>query len=227
MRMPLQRCLILVLLWLMAGPSMDAGISAATSNVPASLEMPENASRQPDHDSWAAALWRPHSYSTDPCPTDFEAQVVVLINEERIGHGLPPLLIDARLQNAARRHSGDMALTDVFSHVGSDGAHSWDRASQEGYDWTTFGENIAAGQSTPEQVVGDWMASTSGHRELILDSTKEHIGVGFVYLDDGVSGDWDHYWTADIGATDQARLAPPLACDPSALRVFLPFITTP
>ena len=223
--MPGRRNLILLLQGLVAWPLLIAGVFAFEAQSAIPLESPTNAGNRWEGD--VPSPWRPFSYSTDPCPSDFETQVVVLINQERAAVGLPPLRIDTRLQNAARRHSEDMAVHDFFSHTGSDGTKSWDRATQEGYIWTSFGENIAAGQTTPEQVVAAWMASTSGHKELILDNTKEHIGVGFVYLDDGNPVDWDHYWTADIGATDEDRLAPPLVCDPSALQVYLPLIVAP
>ena len=52
--------------------------------------------------------------------------------------------------------------------------------------YKSAGENIAMGQSTPEQVVKAWMNS-SGHRANILNKNYTHIGVG--YVKDG------HYWT--------------------------------
>lgn len=47
------------------------------------------------------------------------------------------------------------------------------------------GENIALGQTTPEQVVEAWMNS-EGHRENILNQSYTHIGVG--YVSDGTIG---------------------------------------
>ena len=55
-----------------------------------------------------------------------------------------------------------------------------------GISYKSAGENIAMGQTTPEQVVQAWMNSP-GHRENIMNSSFTHIGVGYV-----ASG---NYWT--------------------------------
>jgi uncharacterized protein YkwD len=56
----------------------------------------------------------------------------------------------------------------------------------------TAGENIAAGQTSPDQVMTSWMNS-SGHRANILNSSFGHIGVGIVKNSAGTI-----YWTQDF-----------------------------
>ncbi|NJK63738.1 MAG: CAP domain-containing protein [Synechococcaceae cyanobacterium SM2_3_1] len=51
------------------------------------------------------------------------------------------------------------------------------RATAAGYAWIALGENIAQGQTAPEQVMQSWMAS-EGHRSNILNPVFEEIGVG-------------------------------------------------
>ena len=49
------------------------------------------------------------------------------------------------LQNAAKRHSEDMALRDFVSHENPDGATFVDRVVAEEYPVAALAENIAAG----------------------------------------------------------------------------------
>lgn len=50
-------------------------------------------------------------------------------------------------------------------------------------------ENIVAGQSSPQEVVNDWMNSP-GHRGNILDEDFTELGVGYYYG----SGPYRYYW---------------------------------
>lgn len=52
------------------------------------------------------------------------------------------------------------------------------------------GENIAAGQSSPQEVVEDWMNSP-GHRANILDESYTALGVGYYYNSSGL---YRSYW---------------------------------
>ncbi|HET6514626.1 MAG TPA: CAP domain-containing protein [Thermodesulfovibrionales bacterium] len=139
------------------------------------------------------AQWSPaHAWM---CPTAVEEEVVALINQERQNNGLPALVLDVRLVEAARLHSQDMASNNFFSHTGSDGSDFTTRIDNSGYFWYTAAENIAAGYSTAAAVVNGWMNSP-GHRANILNSSMRDIGVGYAY--DALST-YGHYWTADFG----------------------------
>ena len=48
--------------------------------------------------------------------------------------------------------------------------------------YAAWGENIASGQASPEEVMKAWMDSP-GHRANILNSKFQYIGVGFLYDD--------------------------------------------
>jgi uncharacterized protein YkwD len=112
---------------------------------------------------------------------DFESDVIDLVNAERAAQGLHPLSYDHRLAVAAGDHSEDMGLQGYFSHTSLDGQTVADRITDAGYSYNTYGENIAAGYSTPEDVIDGWMSSP-GHRANILNSNFRDIGVGYVYL---------------------------------------------
>ena len=126
-------------------------------------------------------------------------EVVALINAERTQAGLGSLRVNSQLEQAAQNHSNSMALDDFFSHTGSDGSSPFDRIAYTGYQYSAAAENIAAGQSTPEDVVQAWMGS-SGHRANILNGDLTEIGVGYEYLaNDTGAVNYNHYWTNTFG----------------------------
>ena len=113
----------------------------------------------------------------EPQSNSFADEVVRLTNIERARFGLAPLTINLTLQQVAQDYSSTLAFGDFFSHTGLDGRLPWDRAQDAGYNYQVIGENIAAGQLTPEQVVNDWLESPS-HRANILNASFEEIGIG-------------------------------------------------
>ena len=132
---------------------------------------------------------------------DFEAEVLQLTNAFRADNGLDPLTVDPRLNEAAEAHSQSMAEEDFFSHTGLDGSSPGDRIEDAGYtNWSTWAENIAAGQPEPEDVMEAWINSP-GHRANLLNPNLEDIGIGYVYLEnDTGSVNYNHYWTQNFGA---------------------------
>ncbi|WP_435971982.1 CAP domain-containing protein [Streptomyces sp. Qhu_M48] len=128
----------------------------------------------------------------DQGQTSAADQVVALVNAERAKAGCGPLTANATLTRAAQGHSEDMAARDFFDHTNPDGAGPGERVTAAGYPWSTYGENIAMGQSTPEQVMDSWMNSP-GHRANILNCDFKEIGVG-------IHSSGGPYWTQVFGA---------------------------
>ncbi|MEV6028044.1 sigma-70 family RNA polymerase sigma factor [Streptomyces sp. NPDC052036] len=126
-------------------------------------------------------------------PTGTVAQVVALVNKERAAAGCGPLTENGLLEQAAQAHSDDMAARNFFAHTNPDGADPGQRITAAGYRWSTYGENIAEGQQTPQAVMDSWMNSP-GHRANILNCSFKEIGVG---VHRGSGGPW---WTQDFGA---------------------------
>ncbi|MCA1010344.1 CAP domain-containing protein [Halobacillus halophilus] len=116
----------------------------------------------------------------------FERQVVELTNQERAKQGLAPLTLDTELSGVAGDKSLDMQKNDYFSHTSPTYGSPFDMMKDYGIDYRTAGENIAMGQTSPEQVVEGWMNS-EGHRKNIMNPDFTHIGVG--YVENG------NYWT--------------------------------
>lgn len=124
--------------------------------------------------------------STDPTVTEYEQEVIRLVNEKRASNGLKALNYDWELSRVARYKSQDMRDNNYFSHTSPTYGSPFNMIKNFGLSYKTAGENIAKGQRTPSQVVNSWMNS-QGHRENILNPSFTKIGVG--YVSDG------HYWT--------------------------------
>jgi uncharacterized protein YkwD len=124
----------------------------------------------------------------------FETRVLELVNQERAKLKLPALKAQSQLAAAARAHSADMACSNYFSHTGLNGSTAASRITQQGYKWSAMGENIAAGSSTPEGVVQQWMNSAP-HKANILSPNYTDIGVGYAYSS---ASTYKHYWTLDF-----------------------------
>ena len=119
----------------------------------------------------------------------FEQEVVDLVNQERAKAGLKALSSDWELARVARFKSEDMRDNKYFSHNSPTYGTPFQMMKSFGINYMSAGENIAAGQATPEAVVKAWMNS-SGHKANILSSSFTHIGVGYAK-----GGSYGHYWT--------------------------------
>ena len=123
---------------------------------------------------------------TDDSVSDYEKEVVNLVNEIRKEYGLSELTLNTELSAVARTKSQDMKDKQYFSHTSPTYGSPFDMMKTFGISYRTAGENIAMGYRTPEAVVDGWMNS-EGHRANILNSSYKEIGVGYVS-----SG---NYWT--------------------------------
>ncbi|MEV6180302.1 CAP domain-containing protein [Streptomyces sp. NPDC052015] len=143
----------------------------------------------------AAASGQPTAPSSASTPTAAApastavARVVTLVNSERSKAGCSAVTLNAKLSQAAQAHSADMASHKNMSHTGSDGSDAGERITRAGYNWRTYGENVAYGYSTPEKVMAGWMSSP-GHKRNILNCTFKEIGVGLAQP--------GNYWTQNF-----------------------------
>jgi len=118
--------------------------------------------------------------------SSFVSEVVRLVNIERAKLGLSALEESSRLHDVANIRARE--IINTFSHIRPDG-NPWHTAlAESGITYRTSGENIAAGQKTPAEVVESWMNSP-GHRANILNEEFHQIGVGYAS-----GGTYKHYW---------------------------------
>ncbi|MCZ6602457.1 MAG: IPT/TIG domain-containing protein [Planctomycetota bacterium] len=131
--------------------------------------------------------------SPDPAVLSMEVRVFDLINQERAIVGRPPLIHDPDIRLVSRAHSEDMRDRGFLKHVNPDGDNHRDRLDAAGILYTQSGENIGWNQNAgdPAQfVVDQWMASTDGHRELLLDTSN----IGYSLTGVGVSRNTSAGW---------------------------------
>jgi uncharacterized protein YkwD len=83
---------------------------------------------------------------------------------------------DDTLEMAAQNHSNDMNEHDNLSHTGSDGSNPGERINAVGYEWSTYGENVAVGYSSEEDVIEGWLDSP-GHCRNIMNGNVTEMGV--------------------------------------------------
>lgn len=127
----------------------------------------------------------------DASQGDYASQVVALVNAERAKYGLSALKVDSRVQQAAQVRAKETVQS--FSHTRPNGSSFSTALTEAGVSYTRSGENIAYGQSTPQQVVQAWMNSP-GHRANILNENFTTIGVG--YTVSGGTAYWAQLFTA-------------------------------
>jgi len=104
-------------------------------------------------------------------------EVLELVNEARGEAGLPALELDPRLCQAAQVRAGECAIS--FSHTRPNGAKYLTAMTEVGLNPGYSGENVAAGHTSPEQVVHSWLMS-QGHRANIMSEHYTKLGVGLV-----------------------------------------------
>ncbi|MGQ3478479.1 CAP domain-containing protein [Paenibacillus sp. TY11] len=110
--------------------------------------------------------------------SQFAAEVVKLVNNERSQKGLKPLTSNAKLTEVALVKAKDMSTNNYFSHTSPTYGSPFDMMKKFGVTYTYAGENIAMGQKTPQEVMKAWMNS-QGHRENILKTEFTQIGVAY------------------------------------------------
>lgn len=110
---------------------------------------------------------------------DSDAQeVAALTNRERAKKGRSLLRYSEQLSQAANVRAQE--ISEKFSHTRPDGSDNVTVMEELGLGYSYFGENIAFGPVSPEEVVGAWMDSPS-HRTNILRGGFNCIGVGIAY----------------------------------------------
>lgn len=112
------------------------------------------------------------------------------MNVERAKEGLAPLGTYSSLTAAAQMRAPE--IVQLFSHDRPDGSSCFTALHETGASSGayTYGENIAAGNSTAAATVQQWMNSP-GHRANILNPNFTHIGVGYAYEPGST---YRHYW---------------------------------
>lgn len=118
-----------------------------------------------------------------------EQKVIDLTNEFRQSHGLPALTSNWQLSRVARIKAEDMRDKNYTVHISPIYGPPLDMIQAFGITFQTVAENIAGGQTTPEEVVSAWM-NHPPHRDNMLNSKLRLIGIGYAQ-----GGSYGHYWS--------------------------------
>lgn len=115
---------------------------------------------------------------------DLEAEMLRLVNKERIAAGLGALAPDPELTEVARRHSADMFARGYFAHDTPEGRDPFDRMRAADVRFLTAGENLALARTVPIAHTG--LMNSPGHRANILRPEFGRVGIGI--MDGGMRG---------------------------------------
>ncbi len=105
----------------------------------------------------------------------FADEVIRLTNIEREKAGLSPLAKRNDMCEVAQIRS--IEISEYYSHFRPNGEICFELVKEKGIRFNSLGENIASGQTTPEQAVREWMNSPT-HKDNILTPNFTGIGVG-------------------------------------------------
>lgn len=117
-------------------------------------------------------------------------EVLRLVNVIRAEVGVSPLVLDDKLCAAANMRAIEMDYADYFQHSRANGESCFTVLDYFGINCFYSGENIAAGHSSPAQVVEAWKNSP-GHYANMIRENYTKLGVG--YSSAGI-GSYGRYW---------------------------------
>jgi len=187
-------------------PSAAAAMAAIKNRYCRTLVQPEFTRIGVSHDAatWKIILAQPLLSPTLGTSEEAGRKVLELVNAARstprvCGNQRYPaarrLSWNDKLAKAALAHSSDMAKRNYFQHKDHSGGTVVERARHAGYRWRLIGENIAAGQGSPQEVVTGWLSSP-GHCANIMN--PDFAGMGAAYATSQTS-DAGIYWTQVFG----------------------------
>lgn len=99
-----------------------------------------------------------------------------------------PVTWNGLLEKAAYDFSVEMKTKNFFSHTSPDGSTPGSRLDAVGYNWNTYGENIAQGYMDEQSVILGWLNSP-GHCKNMMNGNFREMGIGKA----------GNYWTMELG----------------------------
>lgn len=153
-----------------AGPKQAAPLptpSVAKSSTPKATTTPKSAPRP-------AVVPLPAKSQAGPEIT--AANIIVLVNDERIDAGLQPLKENPTLDAIAAAKLADMEAKGYFAHYSPTGTGPRDWLLNGGYNYQWGGENLARYYHSSQETVAAWMLSPL-HKANILKPEYTETGV--------------------------------------------------
>lgn len=94
-------------------------------------------------------------------------------NQTRQSMGLPVLVENQKLDQAAQLKAQNMVINNYFGHTSPQGITPWFWFLQAGYNYKYAGENLAIGFFDSEEVYNAWLNSPSHKANIISPNYKE------------------------------------------------------
>ena len=149
-----------------------------------------------------------------------ESAMLARINELRAQAGQAALTRDARLDEAAARHSAEMAARDVLEHVSEGSGTPADRVRAAGLDIQEIAENVAMHTSAAEAQSA--LEGSDAHLTNMLNPRFTHVGLAAVR--DGAG----FYVTQVFGRVEPTAPEAATSGDAAAVpQVVIPPVTAP
>lgn len=117
--------------------------------------------------------------------TGLEAEALAKVNQIRLANGLSEVKYSASLEGASSIRVNE--ITEKFSHQRLDGSDFYTVDSS-----SVWGENLAKGYNSADEVVDAWMASPS-HRANILSANYNTCAISTT------TKDGKTYWAQEFG----------------------------
>ncbi len=118
-------------------------------------------------------------------------------NQERAKYGLPALKQRDDLTQIAMQRAKDISEWYDPEHYRPNGEKWYQMLYRQDMYYGHMGENIAAGQTTPEEMIEAWMNSPV-HRKNILTDDYDYLGVGFYFVEYDEDQLFHYYWVQDF-----------------------------
>ena len=120
--------------------------------------------------------------------SEYATEVTNIVNQYRTEAGLAPLNLSPSLCEAAEVRAAE--LLSSFSHTRPNGQECFSALDGLGIPYGYAGENIAAGQKSPSEVMNSWINSP-GHKKNIMNPNFTNIGIACYY---DASAPYSYYW---------------------------------
>jgi uncharacterized protein YkwD len=122
---------------------------------------------------------------TQPCRAEdfyirtIETDMVAMINEIRAAYELAPLTQNFEATRVARYKSEEMQRLGYAGHYSPVYGSPADMLSRFKIPFETVGENIAAGDARPWEVVYEWLSRPAYNANILCAGYRE-LGVGYI-----------------------------------------------
>jgi uncharacterized protein YkwD len=142
-----------------------------------------------------------------------EQELLRLVNQERVGAGLPEFHLDPKLVDAARAHSALMAQHKKMAHDFDGEATLSQRIAATGLRFNAVAENVSAvwplDQPDPAEVAHRGLMGSPPHRANILNRDYNQIGIGVAREGDTfyTTEDFAHAFPASTPADIEKQVA--------------------